>query len=93
MSPRMLKLNPEKTVFIIFGSHAQLKKLDSYLPVRIFGKLLHPSAVVKNLGVLFDTNFPFADHVRNFCKTWFSQMHETRQRCPSHHRKSLKFFR
>ena len=33
----VLKLNPEKTEFIIFGSHAQLKKLDSYLPVRIFG--------------------------------------------------------
>ena len=71
MSSSMLKLNPEKTKFIIFGSHAQLKKLDSYLPVRIFGKLLHPSAVVKNLGVWFDANFPFADHVRNICKTCF----------------------
>ena len=50
VSSSMLKLNPEKTEFIIFGSHAQLKKLDSYLPVRIFGKLLHPSAVVKNLA-------------------------------------------
>ena len=44
--------------FIIFGSHAQRRKLDSYLPVRIFGKLSHPSAIVKNLGVWFDVNFP-----------------------------------
>ena len=28
-----------------------------------------PSAVVKNLGVWFDANFSFADHVRNICKT------------------------
>ena len=51
MSLSMLKLNPEKIPeFIIFGCHVQLKKLDSYLPVMIFGKLLYPSAV-KNLGV------------------------------------------
>ena len=74
MSSSMLKLNPEKTEFIIFGSHAQLKKLDSHLPVRIFGKFLHPSAVVKNLGVWFDANFSFADHVHNICKTSFIQM-------------------
>ena len=79
MSSSMLKLNPEKTEVIIFGSHAQLKKLDSHLFVRIFGKLLHPSAVVKNLGVWFDANFSFADHGRIICKTCFIQMHDLRQ--------------
>ena len=29
MLSSMLELNPDKTEFIIFGSHAQLKKLDS----------------------------------------------------------------
>ena len=51
-------MDPEKTALIIFGSHDQLKNLDSYLPIRIFGKLLHPSAVVKNLVVWFDASFP-----------------------------------
>ena len=78
MSSCMLKLNPEKTEFIIFGSHAHLRKVDSYLPVGIFGKLLHPSAVVKNLGVWFDANLSFADHVYNICKTCFIQMHYLR---------------
>ena len=40
----------------------QLKKLDPYLPVRIFGKCMHPAVVVNNL-VWFDANFSFADHV------------------------------
>ena len=62
MLSSMPKLNHEKK-FIIFGSHGQLKKLDSYLPVRIFGNLLNPSAVVKNLGLWFDANFSFADHI------------------------------
>ena len=49
MLSSMLKLNIDKTEFFIFGSHAQLKKLDPYLPVRIFGSFMHPAVVVKNL--------------------------------------------
>ena len=79
MSSSMLKLNSQKTVFIIFGSHAQLKKLASHLPVRIFGKLLHPSAVDKNLGVWFDATFSFGDHVHNIYKTCFIQIRDLRQ--------------
>ena len=65
----MLKLNPDKTEFIIFGSHAQLKKLDPYIPVRIFDNFMHSEVVVKNYGVWFNANFSFADHVHNICKT------------------------
>ena len=79
MLSSICKLNPEKTEFILFVSHAQLKKLDSYFPVRIFGKLVHPSAVVKILGVWFDANFSFADHVRNISKTCFIQMCDLRR--------------
>ena len=69
MLSSMLKLNPDKTEFIIFGSHAQLKKLDPYLPFRIFVNFMHP-AVVTNLDVWFDPNFSFADHVRNICANY-----------------------
>ena len=79
MSSSMLKLNPDKTEFIIFGSHAQLKKLDPYLPVKIFGNFMHPAVVVKNLGVWFDANFSFANHVRNICKTCFIQIRDLRR--------------
>ena len=75
----MLKLNPDKTELIIFGSHAQLKKLDPYLPVRIFGNFMHPAVIVKNLGVWFDTNSSLSDHVRNICKTCFFQMCDLRR--------------
>ena len=61
----MLKLKPDKTEFNFFGSHAQLKKLDYHLPVRMFGNFMHP-AVVWNLGV-FDANFSF-DHVHKIRK-------------------------
>ena len=54
-------------------------KLDPYLPVRIFGNFMHPAVVVNNLGVWFDANFSFADHVRNFCKTCFIQIRDLRR--------------
>ena len=71
----MLKLKREKTELVKFGSHAQLKKA---LCFRIFDKLLHPSAVVRNLCVWFDANFSFADNVLNICKTFFIQMRDLR---------------
>ena len=75
----MLKFNPEKMEFIIFGSHGKLKKLYSHLHVRRFGKLMHPSVVVKNLCVWVDANFSIADHVHNICKTCFIKMYDLRQ--------------
>ena len=64
----MFKLNSYKTDFIIFGSHVPLKKLDPLLLVRILGNFRHLAVVVKSLGVWFDANLSFADHVRNICK-------------------------
>ena len=78
MLSSILKLNPEKTEFIIFWLSCSAKKLDYYLPVRIFGKFLHPSAVVKNLGGWFDAKFSFGDRVCNICKTCFIQMCDLR---------------
>ena len=51
MATSKLKLNPDKTEFIVFGSPAQRSKLDSLFPVNILGKLLCPAQRVKNLGV------------------------------------------
>ena len=42
MSLNKLKLNPEKTEFIVFGSKAQRQKISSHFPVSILGSLLHP---------------------------------------------------
>ena len=51
MSLSNLKLNPEKTEFIVFGSKAQCQKISSHFPVCILGSLLHPVDSVRNLGV------------------------------------------
>ena len=63
MSLSKLKLNPEKTEFIVFGSKAQCQKISSHFLVSILGSLLHPVDSVRNLGVWFDADFSFSEHI------------------------------
>ena len=51
MSTSKLKLNPDKTEFIIFGSKRQRDKLKACFPIDILGNSLCPVDSVKNLGV------------------------------------------
>ena len=75
MSLSKLKLNPEKTEFIVFGSKAQRQKISSHFPVSI----LHPVDSVRNLGVWFDADFSFSEHIKRTCKAYFLQMRDLRR--------------
>ena len=66
-----LKLNPEKTEFIVFGSKAQHQKISFRFPVSILGSLLHPVDSARNLGVWFDAEFSFSEHVKGLAKHAF----------------------
>ena len=79
MSLSKLKLNPEKTEFIIFGSKAQRLKISSHFPVSILGSLLHLVDSVRNLGVWFDADFSFSEHIKRTCKACFLQMRDLRR--------------
>ena len=76
MSLSKLKLNPGKTEFIVFGPKSQRLKISSYFPVSIFGSLIHPVDSVRNLGVWFDADFSFSEHVKRTCKACFLQMRD-----------------
>ena len=79
MSLSKLKLNPGKTEFIVFGSKSQHQKISSLFPVSILGSLLHPVDSVRNLGVWFDAEFSFSEHVKRTCKARFLQMRDLRR--------------
>ena len=74
-----LKLNADKTDFIIFGAKSQQEKFNPFFPVNILGESMMPSDAVKNLGVRFDSDFSFTKHVKNVCKLCFIQMRDLRQ--------------
>ena len=78
MSTSMLKLNPDKNEFIIFGSKRQRDKLKACFPIDILGNSLCPADSVKNLGVWFDSEFSLSKHVQNVCKSCFVKLHDFR---------------
>ena len=65
MSTSKLKLNPNKTEFIIFGLKRQRDKLKVCFPINNLGNPLCPVGSVKNLGVWFDSNLSLFKHVQN----------------------------
>ena len=79
MSASKLKLNPDKTKFILFGSKKQRERLNVCFSIDILGNPLHPTKSVRNLGVWFDSDFSFSKHVQNVCKSCFIQLRDFRQ--------------
>ena len=73
MSISKLKLNPEKLNLL---SLALRKKISSHFPVSILGSFLHPVDSVRNLGVWFDAELSFSEHVKRTCKASFLQMRD-----------------
>ena len=78
MSASKLKLNPDKTEFILFGSMKQRERLNACFPIDILGNPLHPTKSVRNLGVCFDSDFSFSKHIQNVCKNCFVQLRDFR---------------
>ena len=76
MSENKLKLNPDKTEFIVFCANDRYKCLSDSFPVNILGNCLSPTDVVCNLGVLFDAKFCFTNHVNSVIKSCFISLRD-----------------
>ena len=76
MSENKLKLNPDKTEFIVFGAKDRYKWLSDSFPVNILGNCLSPTDIVHNLGVLFDAKFCFTNHVNSVIKSCFISLRD-----------------
>ena len=48
-STNKLKINPDKTKFIVFGSKSQCRRLNQSFPVNILGNLISPVDAVWEL--------------------------------------------
>ena len=69
MFTNKLKLNPDKTEFILIGLKNNRKQLLSHFPIYILGNQVSTAQSIKNLGVVFDSNFTFSDHVSQVIKS------------------------
>ena len=62
-----LKLNPDKTEFIVIGGDHIRSSLKSSFPVSLLGNSMEPAESVKNLGVILDAEDSMQRHVANLC--------------------------
>ena len=74
-----LKLNPEKTEFIIIGQKATRESLAPNFLVLLLQNNISPSVEVKNLGVIFDSDNSFDNHVAKVCRACYYHLHDLRQ--------------
>ena len=73
-----LKLNPEKNEFIIIGQKAIRESLAPNFPVPLLQNNISPSVEVKNLGVIFDSDNSFDNHVTKVCRACYYHLRDLR---------------
>jgi len=79
MAANKLKLNPDKTEFILLGTKSQREKLAGCFPVDILGSKISPTDKARNLGVIFDSDFSFSKHVVSVCRSCFVGLRDLRR--------------
>ncbi len=73
----MLKLNDDKTEFIIIGTRQQRSKID--IPhININGTDIAPTSTVRNLGVMFDSEMSMKAHVSSINRSAYPQLKNLR---------------
>ena len=75
MSPNKLKLNPDKTEFLLIGNERLWSKYLSMFPIELFSVETNPAKSVRNLGIIFDKNFTFHSHIA-VCSSCFYHMRD-----------------
>ena len=63
-----LKLNPEKTEFIIIGDRQANESHMQKIPTQRLGNSISPINIVNNLGVTFDLGNTFTGHITKVCR-------------------------
>ena len=85
MLENKLKLNPDKTEFLLVGHEQQRKKFLHHFPLPLMDVPTNPAKSARNLGVIFDSNFKFSSHISQVSRSCFYHMRDIRRirRCLS----------
>jgi hypothetical protein len=78
LTSNRLSVNPSKTEYRIIGTHQQRSKLLSS-SISFQGILLTPTDSTRNLGVLFDKDLSFKNHISAICKTSYCHIRQLQQ--------------
>ena len=81
MGNNKLKLNPDKTEFIVIGDDQIRSSLKSSFPVSLLGNSMEPAESVKNLGVVLDAENSMQRYMANLCRISYYHLQELRRIC------------
>ena len=79
MYENKLKLNPDKTEFLLIGNKCHRKDFLPSFPIDILGNNISPIPSARNLGVIFDKEFSFVCHINSLVKSSHYHMREFRR--------------
>ena len=71
-----LKVNPDKTKFLLNGNKGQRRKYLSMFPVELFGVKNEPEKSAWNLVIIIDKTFTFHSHTSTVCSSCFHHMRD-----------------
>jgi len=77
MLSNKLKINDNKTEFLILGSKQQLEKVDIH-GIWVGNEQVAPVSYVRNLGALFDENLAMNKHIAKVCSSGYYHLHNIR---------------
>ena len=79
MKASKLKLNPDKTEFILIGTKAQRDKFKKYFPTKLFDQDVTPTDSARNLRVKFDKDFNLKKHLSKVCRSCYYHIRDLRR--------------
>ena len=68
MKNSKLNLNSDKIKFLIIGISMQHAKCDGFFPTHILSQNIIPAALTFKLGITFDKNINFKQHISETCR-------------------------
>ena len=89
MSQMRLKLNQDKTEFIMFGYRKQLTKYNTST-IDLDGNLINLSSDVKYLGGSLDSNLNMKKHIRAACRKAMANFYRSRSIKPFRNRQAAE---
>ena len=79
MSTSRLKVNPDKTEFLLIGNERQWSKYLSMFPIEFLGVETYPAKSAHNIGVIFDKTFNFRSHISVICSSCIYHIRDVRR--------------
>ena len=79
MSLRKLKLNPDKTKFLLIGCKVQCENFSKSFPTRLLAQEVTPSPSARNLGIIIDSALNFKSHISGISRVCYYHIRDIRR--------------